>query len=138
VAHDFHLLADWNPVGHISLVTHDNAQRIHPKITERIAPMKTLTTTCLAMSLCLLASPAFADTTYRCTYGQQERIISVVYQDQETKVPCEVLYQKDGVTATLWSAQNEVGYCEENAERFVEKQRRWGWLCKETDEAVRE
>ena len=94
--------------------------------------MKKLTSVCLALSLCLPVSAAFADTTYRCTYGEQERTIRVVYQDQEAKVPCDVLYQKDGVTQTLWSAQNEVGYCEEKADAFVEKQRSWGWICTET------
>ncbi len=97
--------------------------------------MKKLATVCLFSSLCLLANPAFADVTYRCTYGQQERTISVVYQDQETKVPCEVRYQKDGATEILWSAQNEAGYCEEKAGAFAEKQRGWGWICTETDEA---
>lgn len=91
---------------------------------------------CVVTCLCLLASAAVADETYRCTYGQQERIISVVYQDQEAKVPCEVQYRKDGVTQTLWSAQNEVGYCEAQAEQFVEKQRAWGWFCGKIDAAT--
>ena len=48
-----------------------------------------------------------------------------MYQDQEAKVPCEVRYQKEGVTETLWSAEEEVGYCDEKANSFVEKQRVW-------------
>ena len=94
--------------------------------------MKRLTTLCLAASLGLLATTAIADETYTCSSGSQERVISVVYQDQEAKVPCEVQYQKDGVTETLWRAQDEVGYCEEKAKAFVEKQRSWGWSCNET------
>ena len=94
--------------------------------------MKKLTVLCLMISVGLLAGTAGADETYTCTYGPDERVISVVYQDQEAKVPCEVRYQKDGVTETLWSAQEEVGYCEEKAKAFVEKQRGWGWNCEET------
>ena len=92
--------------------------------------MKKLTVVCIVISFGLLVGNAFADETYTCTHGKQERIISVVYQDQAAKVPCEVQYQKNGgETATLWNAQNEVGYCEQKAEAFVEKQRGWGWDC---------
>ena len=94
--------------------------------------MKRLTTLCLLISLSLIASPAIADETYVCTSGQKERVISVVYQDQEKKAPCEVRYQKDGTTETLWDAKSEVGYCEEKAKAFVEKQREWGWRCDDT------
>lgn len=94
--------------------------------------MKRLTTLCLFGALLMLATTVAADETYTCTYGPGERVISVVYQDQEAKVPCEVQYQKEGVTETLWSAQDEVGYCEEKAKAFVEKQRGWGWSCIET------
>ena len=90
-----------------------------------------LTTLCFFAALIMLASTAIADETYTCNYGPDERVISVEYQDQEAKVPCEVRYQKEGVTETLWSAQEEVGYCEENAKAFVEKQLGWGWNCEE-------
>jgi hypothetical protein len=91
--------------------------------------MKKITSLCLVATLSMIASFAAADETYLCTYGQEERVISVVYQDQVEKVPCEVRYQKDGVTETLWDAKDEVGYCEEKAKAFVEKQRGWGWRC---------
>jgi hypothetical protein len=108
-----------------------STQNPKPQI-KRILPMKRLTTLCLFAALSMIATTAAADETYTCTYGLNERIISVVYQDQEAKVPCEVRYQKDGVTETLWSAQDEVGYCEEKAKAFVEKQRGWGWNCEDT------
>ena len=91
--------------------------------------MKRLTILCLTISLSMIASYAIADETYLCTHGQQERVITVVYQDQEKKFPCEVRYQKEGITETLWTAENEVGFCEEKAQGLVEKQREWGWLC---------
>ena len=91
--------------------------------------MKKLTVVCIMISFGLLVGNAVADETYTCTHGSQERIISIVYQDQEAKIPCEVQYQKNGVTETLWNAQNEVGYCERKTQEFVEKQRGWGWDC---------
>jgi len=91
--------------------------------------MKKLTVVCIAISFGLLVGNAVADETYTCTHGTQERVITIVYQDQAAKVPCEVQYQKNGTTETLWTAQNEVGYCERKAEEFVEKQRGWGWDC---------
>lgn len=91
--------------------------------------MKKLTTLYLFTTLVLLANTALADESYTCTNGSDERVISIVYPDPEAKVPCEVRYRKQGVTETLWSAQQEVGYCEEKAKAFVEKQRAWGWNC---------
>lgn len=93
---------------------------------------------CLVISAALLAGTAVADVTTTCTNAGQERIITIVYQDQATKVPCEVRYTKDGVTETLWSAQNQLGYCEEKVEAFVEKQRGWGWTCTEAAEVTGE
>lgn len=87
------------------------------------------TPTILALAIILLATSAMADDTTICTNGPQERVISVVYLQSGEKVPCEVRYQKDGTTETLWSANNEAGYCEEKARAFVEKQRGWGWTC---------
>ena len=93
--------------------------------------MKKMTILCVAISLVMIASAAVANETTLCTYGGKERVISVVYQDQNKKTPCEVQYQKDGTMQTLWSAEGEVGYCEEQAKAFIEKQRGWGWQCEE-------
>jgi hypothetical protein len=91
--------------------------------------MKKLIVVSVVITLGLLVGNAVADEIYTCTQGDQERIITIVYQDQAAKVPCEVQYQKNGVTETLWNAQNEVGYCESKAQEFVEKQSGWGWDC---------
>ena len=100
--------------------------------------MNKLTVLYLVISVGLLAGTAVADETYICTHGTQERIITIIYQDQEAKIPCEVQYEKEGVTETLWTAQNVVGYCEEKTQSFLEKQRSWGWSCEATGEAMAE
>ena len=100
--------------------------------------MNKLTVLYLVISVGLLAGTAVADETYICTHGTQERILTIVYQDQEAKIPCEVQYEKDGVIETLWTAQNVVGYCEEKAQSFLEKQRGWGWSCEAAGEGMAE
>ena len=85
-----------------------------------------LTVTCSSI---LFATPLLANETYVCTHGNQERQISVVYANEGQAVPCEVTYTKLSGTESLWRADNKVGYCEEKAEAFVEKQRAWGWDC---------
>jgi hypothetical protein len=51
-------------------------------------------------------------------------------------VPCEVLYFKDseapGERQVLWSAANESGYCEAQAQSFVARLEGLGWECDAT------
>jgi len=84
---------------------------------------------CSTFLLVLFAFEVLADKTYLCTYGQDERVISVIYQDQQQQVPCEVRYQHDGMTEVAWTAQIEKGYCERKARDFVQQQLARGWSC---------
>lgn len=70
-----------------------------------------------------------------CTHGNESRVIEVVYSS-DGPLPCEVHYTKAEGTQVLWSAQNAMGYCEQKAEEFTEKQRNWGWECETTRDAV--
>lgn len=71
---------------------------------------------------------AMENKTTMCVHDSQTRIIEIVYTG-ENAVPCDVQYTKAEETKTLWSAQNQVGYCESKATAFVEKQIGWGWSC---------
>jgi len=64
-----------------------------------------------------------------CTNGDQTRIISVIYDSDDTDTVCEVTYEKSTGVQTLWSANNERDYCKERAAEFVQKQEGWGWTC---------
>lgn len=68
---------------------------------------------------------------YQCSQGNQKRTVEVVYQNSDTNVPCNVRYEKNGQTETLWTYNNEAGQCELQAQGFLEKQRSWGWQCNE-------
>lgn len=75
-----------------------------------------------------LATSAMANN-YSCTNGASQRSVAVVYTTPGQVVPCEVIYNKEGSSETLWRAQNEAGYCEAQADSFADKLRGWGWDC---------
>ena len=68
-----------------------------------------------------------------CKHGEKERKIEVVYPDG-TEAPCEVQYTKDTGMQVLWDAKTEIGYCEEKAAAYIEKQRSWGWQCEAVEQ----
>lgn len=68
-----------------------------------------------------------------CKHGEKVRKIEVVYPEG-TEAPCEVQYTKDTGTQVLWNAKTEMGYCEEKAAAFIEKQRGWGWQCEAVEQ----
>ena len=70
-----------------------------------------------------------------CTSGDSERVIEVVYNNPDQSLPCEVRYHKDGAEETLWRAQNEEGFCEQQAQEFAADQQQWGWECDEAQDA---
>ena len=85
----------------------------------------------------LISTGVFADTEFVCTAGDAERVITVVYFG-DGLVPCEVRYDKGMGAEVLWTAQNEEGYCENQARQFVGKQEGWGYSCSETMDATEE
>ena len=68
-----------------------------------------------------------------CNYGDQVRIITVVYDNEATGKACEVNYEKSTGVQTLWSANTDKDYCMDQAEEFVKKQEGWGWVCSELE-----
>ncbi len=70
---------------------------------------------------------------YRCTLGEIERRIEILYESAAAAVPCEVHYYKDveapGERQVLWRAYNEAGYCEAKTEAFIAQLREAGFDC---------
>lgn len=83
-------------------------------------------------SLLPLTAGAQGGTEYQCIQGDLQRRV-VIFYETGVAVPCEVQYFKDteapGERAVLWRAQNQSGYCESQAEAFVEQLEGWGWSC---------
>lgn len=75
---------------------------------------------------------------YRCTYGDLQRRVEILYETGVT-VPCEVHYYKDteapGERQVLWRALNESGYCERMTEDFIAKLENLGWSCEQGDDS---
>lgn len=83
-----------------------------------------------AWSALLISPTLLAGEAYVCQRGTLVRHISIDYATEGMAVPCQVNYiREDETTQSLWSAQNDEGYCEQKAAEFAEKQRDWGWDC---------
>lgn len=69
---------------------------------------------------------------YVCTMADSQRRVEIL-RETGVQVPCEVHYYKDTEAPSqhqvLWSAQTQVGYCEEKASEFVAQLQGWGWSC---------
>lgn len=92
---------------------------------------------CLSLlSLLVVSFAAMAGEDFVCENNGSKRIVSIVYQNQEASVPCEVRYDKGQGVETLWSAQSESGYCETKANQFIAKQESWGWSCERFESPV--
>ena len=78
---------------------------------------------------------------YRCTYGELQRRVEILYETGLT-VPCEVHYYKDteapGELQVLWRAMNQSGYCEMKTQEFIAKLEELGWSCSQGDEPKQE
>jgi hypothetical protein len=84
----------------------------------------------VAMLLGASATTAAANPT-TCEQGDLQRTVEVVYANPGQAVPCEVLYTKPaaGTIESLWQANNEAGYCEQQAAEFIRKLEGNGWRC---------
>jgi len=96
------------------------------KMTPNTKILPALLTITAGLALC---QQSLANETTVCLNGGAERKISIVYDSPGQTVPCSVTYEKGEGIQTLWSAENEAGYCEAKAADFIEKQRQWGWDC---------
>ncbi|MEM7283088.1 MAG: hypothetical protein AAF438_15830 [Pseudomonadota bacterium] len=70
---------------------------------------------------------------YRCSLGDIQRRVEILYESAASAVPCEVHYYKDteaaGERQVLWRAFNESGYCEAKTEAFIAQLEEAGFEC---------
>ncbi len=92
--------------------------------------------TLIIFLLLFLSTSTFAAEEYVCSNGDAKRVISVAYENDKARVPCEVQYDKGEGVQTLWSAQTDLSYCKTKASEFVEKQESWGWSCEKTNQEM--
>jgi len=82
----------------------------------------------------VLSTANAADITV-CKKGNLERKVEIIYPNgADSKVPCEVRYQKEGAAPEgqrLYNATSDETYCAKQAEKFVaESLVAKGWECK--------
>lgn len=83
-----------------------------------------------ALACLLVPVSAFADS-WTCVHNNLLREVKIQYAGS-APVPCSVVYNKpdEGDSSqVLWTADNQEGYCEEQAQGFVAKLESWGWTC---------
>ncbi len=85
--------------------------------------------TLVALPLIFSATLTQAAASYICHYGESSREIEVVYDTPGEAVPCSVVYRKAEGEEQLWRAEDQSGFCEEQARLFAAKQEDWGWVC---------
>ncbi|MCK5001716.1 MAG: hypothetical protein KAJ92_00145 [Gammaproteobacteria bacterium] len=89
----------------------------------------------IAIAAVVVAPTGALANTWSCTHDDLIRTVEIEYSDSG-ETACNVNYTKEteGVEMqTLWSAENQVAYCEEKAEGFVAKLGSWGWDCTKSE-----
>lgn len=84
----------------------------------------------MALALTSHQTQALEESTTVCLYAGQGRVIEVLYPNDENRPACEVVYSKNNASQVLWSAQNDISYCQRKAKEFIAKQESWGWRCR--------
>ncbi len=82
-----------------------------------------------SLGYCGIALADERNFSYTCTLKDIERQILVRYLVPDQDVPCEIYYQREERTELLWRANNQEGFCENEARDFADKHRHWGWKC---------
>ena len=91
--------------------------------------MPTIYQVTIVVLILLNASTGHAQT--KCTSDGLLRSVNVVYPEHGQLLPCEVRYEKpaENQSMTLWRAENQMGFCEAQAEKFIAKLQDLGWSC---------
>ena len=87
----------------------------------------------------LVFSVSLSSANTTCKKATSFREIDIIYSNPGYKVPCEVTYQKSESSEIkiLWRAENQPGYCEQQAKDFIEKFEGLGWICESEPEALK-
>lgn len=102
-------------------------------ITLRLIIATSFITLCPNGQIAAAAATDIVDQVAICTHRTKTRIVTLDYQSQQRKVPCQVIYEKPtekpGYRKVLWRAKNTAGYCERKMTRFLQQLNGYGWQC---------
>ena len=73
-----------------------------------------------------------------CTYDSLQRSVRIQYGMPSSYLPCEGIYKKEeeNQDKSLWRASNDLSYCIDKAQGFVNELKKMGWTCEQTEPAV--
>ncbi len=97
----------------------------------------------LAVTAAFAAQATTTDETYSCRNGQRERRVELQHADAPDRLPCQVLYWRDGATPpddgkSMWQADHDFGFCIERTRDLVQRLQEGGWKCQKGDAASAE
>jgi len=90
--------------------------------------------TLILLSPFFFSAPAFALTSMVCKMGKIERKVEIRYPEAGKKVPCQVVYVREGgEEKVLYTAQTQAGYCQEKATEFAGGLVERGFACSQEE-----
>ena len=97
----------------------------------------TLKASLVTVATTLTASSVLAETVadrFVCNLGNEGRLVELTYLDQADSVPCEIRESKYSdqqrpQTRTLWRANFDLSFCQNQFENYRVKLQKLGWPC---------
>jgi hypothetical protein len=92
----------------------------------------------LAATTAFAAQATTTDEAYACRNGARERRVELQHADAPDRLPCQVLYWRDGATPpddgkSMWQADHDFGFCIERTRDLVQRLQEAGWKCQKGD-----
>ncbi len=92
----------------------------------------------VAATTAFAAEATSTDEAYSCRNGQRERRVELQHADAPDRLPCQVIYWRDGASPpddgrSMWQADHDFGFCIERTRDLVQRLQEGGWKCQKTD-----
>jgi hypothetical protein len=80
------------------------------------------------------ALAAAVEEAFACQHQQRERRIELRHAERPNRLPCQVVYWRDGTRPDsgkpIWEAENDYGFCIEQTRALLQRLQDGGWSCK--------
>lgn len=80
------------------------------------------------------ALAAAVEEAFACHHQQRERRIELRHAERPNRLPCQVVYWRDGTQPDsgkpIWEAENDYGFCIEQTRALLQRLQDGGWSCR--------
>jgi len=80
------------------------------------------------------ALAAAVEEAFACQHQQRERRIELRHAERPNRLPCQVVYWRDGTQPDsgkpIWEADNDYGFCIEQTRALLQRLQDGGWSCR--------